>query len=114
MLRRLECRLLMAAGSQKDVLNITGNVKHGIKTGEYFTLKNATVNILSAVGDGISCNEYFLMESGFVNIADTAMTGYSVTLTVAHLPESPPIMRMRTAATFISAEALSILAEQPK
>lgn len=61
--------------AQKGVLNITGNVKHGIKSGEYFTLKNATVNILSAVGDGISCNEYFLMESGSVNIANTVDDG---------------------------------------
>ena len=35
--------------AQKGTLNVTGNVKHGIKTGEYFTIKNATINILSAV-----------------------------------------------------------------
>ena len=55
--------------AQKGTLNIKGNVKHGIKTGEYMTLKNAVINVTSAVGDGISCNEYFLMESGEVNIS---------------------------------------------
>ncbi|MBO4608213.1 MAG: carbohydrate-binding domain-containing protein [Prevotella sp.] len=54
---------------QKGTLNITGNVKHGIKTGEYMTLKNATINVTSAVDDGISCAGYFLMESGAVNIS---------------------------------------------
>ena len=38
---------------QQGTLNIKGNVKHGIKAGEYITLKNATLNITSAVGDGI-------------------------------------------------------------
>lgn len=35
--------------AQTGTLNIVGNVKHGIKTGEYMTLKNATINITSAV-----------------------------------------------------------------
>ena len=43
--------------AQKGTLNVVGNVKHGIKTGEYFTIKNATVNVTSAVGDGISRSE---------------------------------------------------------
>ncbi len=60
---------------QQGTLNITGNVKHGIKAGEYITLKNATLNITSAVGDGISCNQYFLMESGTVNISGTGDDG---------------------------------------
>ena len=60
---------------QKGTLNVTGNVKHGIKTGEYMTVKNATINVLSAVGDGISSNEYFLMESGTVCISDTGDDG---------------------------------------
>ncbi|MBP5388309.1 MAG: carbohydrate-binding domain-containing protein [Prevotella sp.] len=55
--------------AQKGTLNVVGNVKHGIKTGEYMTLKNATINIISAVGDGISCAGYFLMESGTVSIS---------------------------------------------
>ena len=54
--------------AQKGTLNITGNVKHGIKTGEYFTLKNATINVLSAVGDGINCEQFFQMTSGAINI----------------------------------------------
>ncbi len=61
--------------AQKGTLNITGNVKHGIKTGEYFTLKNAAINVLSAVGDGISCAEYFQMESGAINISNTGDDG---------------------------------------
>ena len=60
---------------QKGTLNITGNVKHGIKCGEYFSIKNATVNVLSAVGDGINCEQFFLMESGAINISGTADDG---------------------------------------
>ena len=55
--------------AQKGTLNVVGNVKHGIKTGEYMTLKNATINVTSAVGDGISCAGYFLMESGNLSIS---------------------------------------------
>jgi hypothetical protein len=61
--------------AQKGTLNITGNVKHGIKTGEYFQIKNSTINILSAVGDGINCEQFFLMESGTINIANVADDG---------------------------------------
>ena len=61
--------------AQKGTLNITGNVNHGIKTGEYVTLKNATINVTSAVKDGISCNEYFLMESGTINISGVGDEG---------------------------------------
>ena len=61
--------------AQKGTLNVVGNVKHGIKTGEYMTLKNATINVTSAVGDGISCNEYFLMESGTISISGTGDDG---------------------------------------
>lgn len=60
---------------QKGTLNVIGNVKHGIKTGEYMTVKKATINILSAVGDGISCSQYFLMESGEINISGTGDDG---------------------------------------
>ena len=60
---------------QKGTLNVTGNVKHGIKAGEYISVKNATINVTSAVGDGISCNEYFLMESGTINISGTGDDG---------------------------------------
>jgi len=61
--------------AQKGTLNVVGNVKHGIKTGEYFSIKNATINVTSAVGDGISCNEFFLMESGTINISGTGDDG---------------------------------------
>ena len=61
--------------AQKGTLNITGNVKHGIKTGEYFSIKNSTINILSAAGDGINCEQFFLMESGTININSVADDG---------------------------------------
>ena len=50
------------------VLNVAGNTKHAIKSGDYISVKNLTLNITKAVGDGISCNEYFLMESGSITI----------------------------------------------
>lgn len=61
--------------AQKGTLNVVGNVKHAIKTGEYVTIKNATINVTSALGDGISCNQYFLMQSGTININGTADDG---------------------------------------
>jgi hypothetical protein len=61
--------------AQAGTLNITGNVKHGIKTGEYFTIKNSVINILSAAGDGINCEQYFLMESGTISIKNVADDG---------------------------------------
>ena len=61
--------------AQKGTLNVTGNVKHGIKTGEYFSIKNSTINILSAVGDGINCEQFFLMESGTIIINNVADDG---------------------------------------
>ena len=61
--------------AQKGTLNVTGNVKHGIKAGEYITLKNATINVLGAVGDGINCEQFFLMESGTININNTGDDG---------------------------------------
>jgi len=61
--------------AQKGTLSVTGNVKHGIKCGEYFQIKNATINVLSAVGDGINCEQFFLMESGTINIANVADDG---------------------------------------
>ena len=61
--------------AQKGTLNVVGNTKHAIKTGEYMTLKNATINVTSAVGDGINCAEYFLMESGEINISGTGDDG---------------------------------------
>ncbi|MCR4872734.1 MAG: carbohydrate-binding domain-containing protein [Bacteroidales bacterium] len=60
---------------QYGTLNVVGNLKHGIKAGEYISLKNATLNVTSAAGDGISCNQYFLMESGTITINGTADDG---------------------------------------
>ncbi|MBQ6305132.1 MAG: carbohydrate-binding domain-containing protein, partial [Bacteroidales bacterium] len=65
---------------QYGTLNVVGNVKHGIKAGEYVSIKNATINVTSAVGDGISCNEYFLMESGTVSISGTGDDGIQADL----------------------------------
>ena len=53
----------------RGTLNIHGMLKHGIKTGEYMSVKNCTINVLEAPGDGIHCNEYFLMESGTINVS---------------------------------------------
>ena len=47
---------------------MVGNTKHAIKSGDYISVKNLTLNITKAVGDGISCEEYFLMKSGSVII----------------------------------------------
>jgi hypothetical protein len=56
-------------------LNVMGNTKHAIKSGDYITVKNLTLNITSAVGDGINCEEYFLMKSGTVSISGTGDDG---------------------------------------
>ena len=56
-------------------LNVVGNTKHAIKSGDYISVKNLTLNITSAVGDGISCEEYFLMKSGTVTISGTQDDG---------------------------------------
>ena len=55
--------------SKSGVLNVVGNLKHAIKSGEYIELKDATINVTSAAGDGINCAQYFLMESGVINIS---------------------------------------------
>jgi hypothetical protein len=52
----------------KGTLNVVGNTKHAIKSGDYISVKNLTLNITKAVVDGISCEEYFLMKSGSVII----------------------------------------------
>lgn len=56
-------------------LNVAGNTKHAIKSGDYISVKNLTLNITKAAGDGISCNEYFLMQSGNVSISGVADDG---------------------------------------
>ena len=60
---------------QKGTLNIIGNVKHGIKTGEYMTLKNATINITKAAGDGINCAQFFQMTSGKIAVSGVSDDG---------------------------------------
>ena len=61
--------------SKSGVLNVVGNLKHAIKSGEYIELKNATINVTSAQGDGINCAQYFLMESGTININNVTDDG---------------------------------------
>ena len=55
----------------KGTLSVYGKLAHAIKSAEYMTLKNCTVNVLEAVKDGISCDEYFLMESGTLSVSNT-------------------------------------------
>lgn len=50
-------------------LNIYANTAHGIKTSDYMTVKNCTINVKKAVKDGIHANEYFLMKNGTLNIS---------------------------------------------
>ena len=59
----------------KGTLNVVGNTKHGIKSGDYITIKNLTLNITKAVGDGINCEEYFQMKSGVVTISGVGDDG---------------------------------------
>ena len=59
----------------KGTLNVVGNTKHGIKSGDYITIKNLTLNITKAVGDGINCEEYFQMKSGSVTISGVGDDG---------------------------------------
>lgn len=61
--------------SKSGVLNVVGNLKHAIKSGEYIELKEATLNVTSAQGDGINCAQYFLMKSGTININNVTDDG---------------------------------------
>ena len=56
-------------------LNVVGNSKHAIKSGDYVTMKNLTLNITSAASDGINCEEYFQMKSGTLNISGVGDDG---------------------------------------
>ena len=59
----------------KGTLNVAGNTKHAIKSGDYISVKNLTLNITKAVGDGINSEEYFLMKSGTVSISGVGDDG---------------------------------------
>ena len=59
----------------KGSLTVYGNTNHAIKSGDYITVKNLTLNVKSAVGDGISCNKYFVMNSGIVTISGVGDDG---------------------------------------
>ena len=52
----------------QGTLTVNGKYAHAIKSAEYMTLRNATINVASAVKDGISCDEYFQMKSGTLTI----------------------------------------------
>ena len=56
-------------------LNVVGNTKHAIKSGDYISIKNLTLNITGAVSDGINCEEYLLMKSGSVTISGVGDDG---------------------------------------
>ncbi len=56
----------------KGTLNVYGRLAHAIKSAEYMSLKNVTVNVMEAQKDGISCDEYFLMESGLLTVKGVA------------------------------------------
>ena len=61
--------------SGKGTLIVNGNLKHAIKSGEYMTVKDATLKVLAAAGDGINCGQYFLMESGVLDISGVTDDG---------------------------------------
>ena len=49
----------------KGTLTVVGNTAHAIKSADYITVKNLTLNITGSVSDGINCNGYFQMKSGY-------------------------------------------------
>ena len=62
----------------KGTLNVYGKTSHGIKSGEYISVKNSIINIREAAKDGFNCNEYFCMESGTISIENAADDGIQV------------------------------------
>ena len=100
---------------QYGTLNVVGNLSHGIKAGEYITVKNATINVTSAVGDGISCNQYFLMESGNINISGTGDDGIqcdldgdtSTGMTVNHEDEDSGNLYVSGGSITINSDAIA-------
>ncbi len=73
---------------QKGTLYVMGNVKHGIKTGEYMSVKNANIYVTSAVGDAVNCEQYFLMESGTLNLSGMADDGIQCDIETASTGET--------------------------
>ena len=100
---------------QRGTLTVVGNTSHGIKAGEYISIKNATINVTSAVGDGISCNQYFLMESGSVNISGTGDDGIqcdldgetSTGITVDHEDEDSGNFYVSGGSIIINSDAIA-------
>ncbi len=64
----------------QGTLNVKGLTKHAIKSGEYMSVRNCTINVLAAEGDGIHCNEYFQQESGTISISGVSDDGIQVEL----------------------------------
>ena len=60
-------------GNGSLYVNSTGY--HGIKTGDYMTVKNCSIYVQSAAKDGVSCNEYFQMKSGYLEISGSSDDG---------------------------------------
>ena len=59
----------------RGTLNVNGRYAHAIRSGEYTTQKNCSVNVLSAVKDGLNCSQYFYMESGELKISGVGDDG---------------------------------------
>ena len=58
-------------------LNVTGNLKHAIRSKEYMELKKNTgiIHILSSASDGIHTGQYFEMKGGTVTMEEIAGDG---------------------------------------
>ena len=58
-------------------LNVTGNLKHAIRSKEYMELKKTTgiIHILSSASDGIHAGQYFEMKGGTVTMDEIAGDG---------------------------------------
>ena len=58
-------------------LNVTGNLKHAIRSKEYMELKKTTglIHILSSASDGIHAGQYFEMKGGTVTMEEIAGDG---------------------------------------